>query len=242
MSEPPLDPEFDRRAADYDAELELGISVSGETKDFFARERLLHLARCLAALGFRPERAVDFGCGTGSATPYFFAAFPALRQLLGLDVSAQSLAVARRHHGESRVEFRTLSEHAPRGDLDLAFCNGVFHHIPPERRAGYLRAIFDDLRPGGLFALFENNPWNPGARYVMYRIPFDRDAIPLSPPVGRRLVADGGFELIRTDFLFVFPRALAWLRPLERGVRKLPFGAQYLVLGRKPRPDQRAAK
>ena len=177
---------------------------------------------------------LDFGCGIGSAAPFVLEAFPALHQLVGIDVSAQSLDVARRRHGGSRVDFRLMSEHPPRADLDLVFCNGVFHHIPPERRAGHVREIHDRLRPGGLFALFENNPWNPGTRYVMSRISFDREAITLSPPAARSLVAAGGFELLRCDFLFIFPRALRWLRPLERLAHQLPIGAQYLVLGRKP--------
>jgi SAM-dependent methyltransferase len=234
MAEPSLDPEFDRYAADYDAALERGLSISGEGKDYFARERLRHLARCLEVLAVRPGTALDFGCGIGSTAPIFLEVLPELRQLIGIDVSAQSLDVARRRHGASRVEFRLMSEHVPRADLDLAYCNGVFHHIPPERRAGYLREIHAGLRPSGLFAWFENNPWSPGARYVMRRIPFDRDAIPLSPPEARRLIGAAGFEVVRTDFLFLFPRALRWLRPLERLARKLPIGAQYLVLGRKP--------
>jgi SAM-dependent methyltransferase len=234
MPEPSNSAEFDRHAAEYDEALERGLSVTGEDKDYFARARMLHLARCLGRLGFRPGRALDFGCGIGSAAPFALEAFPELRQLVGVDVSGQSLDVARRRYGRGRVEFRLMSEHRPRADVDLAFCNGVFHHIAPERRADTVREIHDGLRPGGLFALFENNPWNPGTRYVMRRISFDRDAITMSPPEARRLVAAGGFELLRSDFLFLFPRALRWLRPLERLARKLPIGAQYLVLGRKP--------
>src|SRR5262249_27313815 len=144
----------------------------------------------------RPDRALDFGCGIGSAAPIALETFPELRQLIGVDVSAQSLDVARRRYGGSRVEVRAISEYQPRGDLGLVFCNGVFHHIAPERRADTVRAIRQALRPGGVFALFENNPWNPGTRYVMSRISFDRDAIPLSPPAARRLVAAGGLELL----------------------------------------------
>jgi SAM-dependent methyltransferase len=233
MPGPPQPSEFDRHAADYDDELERGLSATGEDKDYFARGRLLHLARCLEPLAIRPGRVLDFGCGIGSAAPFVLEAFPALRQLIGIDVSAQSLDVARRRYGGGRVEFRAMSEYQPRADLDLVFCNGVFHHIAPERRAGTVREIRDALRPGGAFALFENNPWNPGTRYVMSRISFDRDAITLSPPAARRLVAAGGFELVRSDYLFLFPRPLRWLRPLERLARKLPIGAQYLVLARK---------
>src|SRR5262249_4502052 len=94
--------------------------------------------------------------------------------------------------------------------------------------------ILDSLHPGGLFALWENNPWNPGTRYVMSRIPFDRDAITLSILKSRRMLRTAGFELVRSDFLFIFPRLLKWLRPLERFATKLPLGTQYLVLGRKP--------
>ena len=44
-----------------------------------------------------------------------------------------------------------------------------------------LRCIRRLLRPNGIFALWENNPWNPGTRLVMRRIPFDRDASLLTP-------------------------------------------------------------
>jgi SAM-dependent methyltransferase len=226
-----LNPEFDRYAAEYDEELERGLSVSGEGKNYFARGRLIHLARCLAQRGFAPGAVMDFGCGIGSATPFVFEAFPGVRRLIGTDVSEQSLAYARRSFASDRAEFRLMSDYAPRGELDLVFCNGVFHHIPPKDRAALVHYIRDCLRPGGLFALFENNPWNPGTRYIMSRVSFDRDAIPLSPPEGRRVTTAGSFEAALTDFLFVFPRALRWLRPIEWALRKLPLGGQYLVLG-----------
>ena len=70
-------------------------------------------------------------------------------------------------------------------------------------------------------------------RYVMSRIPFDRDAITLTPPHARGLLANGGFTILRTDFLFIFPRVLAWFRAIEPLFAGLPFGAQYLVLARK---------
>src|SRR5437868_6650765 len=65
-----------------------------------------------------------------------------------------------------------------------------------------------------LWAFGENNSWNPETRYIMHRIPFDRDAIPLTPPDARQLLQVGGFEILRTDFLFLFPRMLKWLRGL----------------------------
>jgi SAM-dependent methyltransferase len=113
------------------------------------------------------------------------------------------------------------------------YCNGVFHHIEPADRPCALASIHRALMPGGYFAFWENNPWNPGTRLVMHRIPFDRDAKTLSAPQARRLLHGAGFDVISTDFLFLFPRALATLRPLETRLTQLPAGAQYMVLCRK---------
>jgi hypothetical protein len=88
------------------------------------------------------------------------------------------------------------------------------------------------MAPGGTFALWENNSWNPGARWVMSRIPFDRDAVMLSPSGAARMLKGAGFEILSLDFAFVFPKRLRWARPLERGLCKLPLGAQYQLLCR----------
>ena len=67
----------------------------------------------------------------------------------------------------------------------------------------------------------------------MSRIPFDRDAITIAPREARHLQRNAGFEILRTDHLFFFPRMLRWLRPLERMLVIIPLGAQLLVLARK---------
>jgi trans-aconitate methyltransferase len=174
---------------------------------------------------------IDFGCGTG-------AAFSTIRRLLGagevigIDVSAAELEIARR---ENPWASAYQPDDAP-GNLsaDLVYSNGTFHHIPPADRPGVVGRLFNQLKPGGLFALWENNPWNPGTRMVMKRIPFDRDAITLSASETRRLLRSAGFEILRTDFLFIFPRQLAPLRSLEPALSRLPIGAQYQVLCRVP--------
>lgn len=86
--------------------------------------------------------------------------------------------------------------------------------------------------------MYENNPWNPGTRYVMSRCRFDRDAITLSPTETRQRMKAAGFELIDTRYLFFFPSFLAWFRPLEPWLSAVPMGAQYVVLGRVPEPTK----
>lgn len=225
--------EFDEYAADYDAALAQGLAVSGEGKDFFARARIAWLARCLQALRERPFAVMDFGCGIGSAAP-FLTELLNVRSVLGVDVSAAAIEVARRRFGSGQAEFALFDEYEATGRLDLVYCNGVFHHIPPADRAAALNYVYRSLKPGGLFAFWENNPWNPGTRYVMSRIPFDHDAKTLTAPEARRLVRAGGLDVLRTDFFFIFPRALGWCRPVEPLVSRLPLGAQYQVLCRKP--------
>jgi SAM-dependent methyltransferase len=225
---PPL---FDTYATEYDAALAQGLSISGENKEYFARGRALWLARRLVELGEWPSTALDFGCGTGSATPYLLEI--GFTSILGIDVSAASIEEARRKQGSDRARFLPLHEYVPTGQMDLAFCNGVFHHIPMPERAAAVRLIHQSLRPQGLFSFWENNPWNPGTRYVMSRIPFDRDTATLTPPEAGRLLAGNGFDVLRTDYLFIFPRALKWLRPVERLLCRLPLGGQYQILCRR---------
>lgn len=238
--------EFDRYAKNYDEALAQGISVSGEDKDFFARGRVEWLSRCLKTLNFQPTTILDFGCGTGSATPHFIEVLRPDR-ILGVDVSEGSVALARERHGkevinqenQQTVRFELLRGFSPDGSFDLGFCNGVFHHIPLHERATAVRCVFDSLKPGGIFAFWENNPWNPGTRYVMSRIPFDRDAIMVSALEAKQLLRAGGFEVLRVDFLFIFPKALSWLRGVEPMVSRLPIGAQYQVLARKKAPNSK---
>jgi hypothetical protein len=68
----------------------------------------------------------------------------------------------------------------------------------------------------------------------MNRSSIDRNAVKVPPPEVRRLVHSARFGLLRIDFLFYFPRALAPLRVLEPALRKSPLGAQYQVLCRQP--------
>lgn len=226
-------PEFDQYAADYDQALAQGISVSGEDKNFFAQGRAEWLAQCLKKISITPRAVMDYGCGTGQSAPFLLEHLKA-ENVLGVDISEGLLGVARRDHGSPRTRFLSLKEYNPAAQMDLVFCNGVFHHIPLADRAAAVDYVFRSLRPGGIFALWENNPWNPGTRYVMSKIPFDRDAITLSPPTARKLVCSAGFQVLSTNFLFLFPRALGWLRWIEPLVSNLPAGAQYQVLARKP--------
>jgi len=223
---------FDGYAKSYDAALSSALAPSGESREFFAKGRVTWLRRSLSELGASPRRVLDFGCGDGSTTPMLQRMLGA-EFCIGVDVSPKSLDIARATHATERIRFELISDVQSDWQMDLAYCNGVFHHIAPDARPEALAMIRDALKPGGLFAFWENNAWNPATRYVMSRCPFDEDAILISPREAKAMLRKAGFEVVRADFRFIFPRALRSLRKLEDFVYALPLGAQYQVLCRK---------
>jgi SAM-dependent methyltransferase len=234
MNEDAANPEplFDTVAENYDEELEAGISVSGENREFFAQNRVGLLARRLRALAFQARHILDFGCGTGTTTP-FLLELPGAERLTGLDLSPNSVAIAKQSYANDRTHFDLVDNFEAEGTVDLIYINGVFHHIAPADRPDIAARLARMLRPGGILAFWENNPWNPGTKYVMRRISFDRDAITLSSVEGSRLLRNAGFRILKKDFAFVFPRSLSWFRAIEPMLSPLPLGAQYQILGRK---------
>jgi SAM-dependent methyltransferase len=226
-------PGFDLHADSYDADLNEALSVSGEDKQYFATRRVRWIAQCLSELGASASHILDYGCGIGDTSGLLQTAFSA-GSVIGVDISLRSIEVAAKRNGTAACKFFGFSEYASLESIDLAYCNGVFHHIPLSERSSAVEYVFQRLRPGGMFSFWENNPWNPGTRYVMAQCVFDHDAITIPPPQAKAMLRQQGFEIVRTDYCFFFPRFLGALRFLEAGLSRLPLGAQYQVLCRKP--------
>ena len=222
---------FDTRAPDYQSQLARGLRLSGESKEYFARARLSHLRAFWAAAG-RPEPAtvIDYGCGVGDVTVLLAEAFPNAR-VLGVDPSKRFVEQARASLASDRVDFLQLEGYAriAAGPAALVHLNGVVHHVPQQERPEFFRALHACVAPGGVVALFDNNPWNPGTHLVMRRIPFDRGVLPV--PAGRvvRHLEAARLRLLHKSYLFYFPAALHFLRSLEPGLESLPLGAQYAL-------------
>lgn len=250
---------FDAAAADYVQQLEHGIALSGESAEYFVEGRVAWLTRylqqptssrgtarfsqtsafsptlevTLATAATAQPTVLDFGCGVGNASRALLSRLNA-RHMIGLDCSAASLRVAASRHPASVFKWTVDGGEIATESVDIAYTSGVFHHIEPEMRQAELVKIWGWLKPGGVLALFENNPWNPGTRWVMSRIEFDRDAQCLSPIETKQRLTRAGFICLRTRSLFYFPRPLSWLRPLEKILSLAPLGAQYVVLAQRP--------
>jgi len=224
--------EFDAFAKNYDEALSEGLSLTGEGPLVYAERRIAVTRKLISKHDFKADRILDFGCGIGTSIPLLNVAFSPV-ELVGIDISIESLAEARLNVGLQNVRFESVEQALLRNQVDLAYCNGVFHHIEPSKRANACRMVFDALRPGGFFAFWENNPLNPGTRAVMARIPFDRNANPIFPGRAKKMLRQAGFRMEVIMSWFFFPRALAALRPLEPYLSWTLLGGQYLILARK---------
>lgn len=233
MSALPPQAEFDLHCDRYRAEHAASIRASGEDVDFFAGYKAADARRLAERAGLRVTRMLDFGSGVGNAVGPLHEAFPDAT-LTCLDVSERSLHASHRKHGDDNeyvvYDGRTLP--FAEGTFDLAFAACVFHHIPHDDHVTLLAQIRASLRPGGLFVLYEHNPWNPLTRQAVANCPFDENAVLISAPVMARRMRAAGFLSVRREFRMFFPRALADLRPLERLLGGVPLGAQYVLGGR----------
>lgn len=111
--------------------------------------------------GHKPHRRhidiLDAGCGTGVSTEYLVH-LNSEAQVLGLDLSRESLGIAKercRRSGAERASFQQLSLYDV-GQLGRSFdwinCVGVLHHLPDPKRG--IQALAEALAPGGIMHVF----------------------------------------------------------------------------------------
>lgn len=222
---------FDSYDHSYDAVVQSSIDFSGLSHDFFMAAKA-DILRDLMASHFgsgHTATALDVGCGVGTFHPFARCMFS---RLCGTDISAASIAQARRSHPD--VEYQAYDGNIlPYGDgtFDIAVTICVLHHVQPERWLGFLREIRRVVRPGGLLCVFEHNPLNPLTRLAVMRCEFDRDAVLLRAGQTRGLLKNAGLRHIDTRYFALLPWATPLMRRIEHGLRKLPLGAQYVACG-----------
>ncbi len=222
--------EFDRFADEYRSLHLANVAITGEAPEYFAEYKVKALHAIAADHGLQARQILDFGSGIGNSVPEFSRSFPIAR-LTCADVSQRSLDLAALRFPDLADSLRIEGGQLPTGDqaFDLAFSACVFHHIPHGEHGGWLRELHRVTRPGGLLSVFEHNPLNPLTLHAVNTCLFDANArLVRAGQLARRCRA-AGWVRPRVRFHLFFPRALAALRPMERRLSRVPFGAQYSV-------------
>lgn len=226
--------EFDDHASSYRAEVNSAISFIGQDVDFFAERKaklLVDIAR--RRLGDPADlHILDVGCGIGIIDGHLSGAFG---RTAGVDVSAGQLAIAQAEHpGVAYALSRNGQIPHPAETFDVAFASCVLHHVDGPDRLALVLEMGRVVRQDGLVVIIEHNPWNPFTRLVVRRVAFDAGVrlATASGVVG--LLEHAGLvspEVVNTTFL---PWRASFAYELERRLARVPFGAQYAAVARKP--------
>jgi len=217
---------FDAYARDYQHLHAESVAIAGEETDYFARYKV----DCMLRAGVKPEQpTLDFGCGIGNTVVQLVERFSHVH---GYEPSKLSAERARERAPKAAI-YDELSA-IPKSSFSVAVLSCVLHHVSPADRLGLMRQVLQALEPGGRLFVFEHNPWNPLTRRAVSACPFDDDAILLSPFEVRRLLRESGFGQVSLDYIVFFPKFLAFLRPLEPRLARVPIGAQTMTQAVKP--------
>ncbi|MGZ4345511.1 MAG: Sua5/YciO/YrdC/YwlC family protein [Solirubrobacteraceae bacterium] len=140
------------------------------------------------------RRVLELGTGTGETARRLLGAHPEA-SLVGVDSSAEMLAVARSLLPADRVDLRVaaIEEQLPEGPFDLVASALCVHHLNGPEKADLFARVFAALRPGGRFVLADVVvPVDPADATTPLTPGFDRPS-PLSDQVAWLL--DAGFEV-----------------------------------------------
>lgn len=226
---------FDAFSQDYAEINDRMLAGTGESTEALAAGKAKYLAGLLSA-EFE-GKILDYGCGVGLVTR-------ALRQRFsratvhGYDPSARSIAAARQNdEGESAsgsaasgtIRYADALDALDR-DYDLILLANVLHHVPPSERPELVAQLATRLSDPGRFAILEHNPRNWPVMRILARHPFDQDAVFVRHEEAEALLSSVNLDP-RTDFIVFFPGPLRPLQFLERCLRRIPFGAQYVCSG-----------
>lgn len=176
---------------------------NAEIYDRFVRERRIYRwlnERLVERASLADARRVlDLGCGTGATTAACLRRLPADAEVLGIDASAEMVALARAQTLDPRARFvvadATALADAAEGMFDRCVSNAAFWQFPDRPRV--LAALADRLEPGARFVFNvpaervgdDDTPVHPfqvalaraigerlGERFVQTATPFDPDA------------------------------------------------------------------
>jgi SAM-dependent methyltransferase len=227
-------PEFDRYSASYDELLKDPIRdrFTGQASGFFHLRKRDLIRSYFGHLGVdaRNLRYLDVGCGKGELATLLRDDFG---YVAGCDPSPGMLEFVQ------GIDVRVQRDPAelPFADAEFDFVTAVcvYHHVSTAARLALTQEVSRVLKPGGVFAIIEHNPYNPVTRGIVRRTPVDSDAVLLSSGEAHKWMDRAGLKIHSTQYFLYFPEPLYRLggHRIEELLRKVPLGGQYAVFGSK---------
>lgn len=150
--------------------------VSGDARARFFRSGVDHIDTLFSIIHerldptFKPQRALDFGCGVGRL---LLPLSRRCREVTGVDVSPSMLAEARRNCDAEAATNVTLlqsddSLSAVRGEFDFIHSYIVLQHVPVSRGETIIRELVRRLAPDGIAMI--QVPYTRGPQLLLSKL------------------------------------------------------------------------
>ncbi len=221
--------DFDRHAKGYEGEVDRSVSFTGRNSAFYARRKAEILEEIVGRGqgSLRGLSLLDVGCGTGT-TDQVLA--PRVRRLHGVDVSEEMLIKAQRNVPSAEFSWydgKKLPFDDETFDIVVAIC--VLHHVPTSERFKVVSEMVRVVQREGVVAVFEHNPYNPLTRHAVNTCDLDRDAVLLPPRETVELLKESADVKPAYRHYLFSPLGGAIGSSLDRHLRNVPFGGQYVA-------------
>jgi ubiquinone/menaquinone biosynthesis C-methylase UbiE len=221
---------------------ETRYQLEGNAPQLYERETVHTLGRPLAELMFAHmslhtgDRLLDVACGTGIVTRVAVQRYRDLGHVVGVDLNAGMLDVARAHTPATRVPIEWRQGDAcalpfPDGSFEVVLCQQGLQFVPNPLVA--LREMRRVLVPGGrlAFTVFSETPayYAALADALARRVSADAATSCLSrytlreATTLRQLVEDAGFGAIEMHVLEVMRRMPASAESIVEAMARAPY-------------------
>ncbi len=227
-----MNSKFDLYAQKYQSIIDNSLGVFGQKHDFFVKEKVGVLIESFKEVGnIKKLNVLDVGCGIGL---YHGGVSKAVNALYGVDVSQESLDIAILNNPEVSYEtYDGIKLPFPDSMFDCVYAICVLHHVPKERWQKFISEMNRVVRPGGQLLVIEHNPINPATQWIVRSCELDDDAVLLLPWRLNQLFKRVGIEMLKVRYTLFTPFSHKFFRKVDNLLCRIPFGAQYLVKGRK---------
>lgn len=224
---------FDQHASQYRKIHSQNVKISGADSFYFAAHKVEMLKEFEKN---NSSRILDLGCGDGAIAMFLEKEFSSVK-INAIDISAESIRLAKEKKLANTVFEQYDGKKIPFENecFDIVIIASVLHHIEFKWHFEFIREVYRVLKMGGRLYVFEHNPANPVTRYIVKTCVFDNDAKLLKAAYAVELLNQSGFDKLTKKFILFFPR-MKWLKPfhiLEKHMRNIPYGAQYMIRAEK---------